>query len=97
MDKAVLHACDETRDTHVCERVYPLDTARTPFNVLVRHLSEISRGGVWLKPFRGLIPRMPGLPPIEIATRRLEWNGTASVGNHAHGGGAAIVSQRKRT
>ena len=66
MTRPVVHVCDETRDAHVCERVYPLDTARTPFNVLVRHFSEISQGGLWLKPFRGLIPRMPGLPAIEI-------------------------------
>lgn len=66
MTRPVLHVCDETRDAHVCERVYPLEAARTPFNVLVRHISEISQGGVWLKPFRGLIPRMPGLPAIEI-------------------------------
>jgi hypothetical protein len=66
MTKAILHVCNESKDAHVCKRVHSLNTARTPFNVLVRHLSEISQGGVWLTPFRGIIPRMPGLPPMRV-------------------------------
>lgn len=66
MTKAILHVCNESKDAHLCKRVHSLNTARTPFNVLVRHLSEISQEGVWLTPFRGLIPRMPGLPPLRV-------------------------------
>ncbi|MBS1802787.1 MAG: PilZ domain-containing protein [Acidobacteria bacterium] len=63
---ATLHVCDETREAQVCEKAHLLDTARMPYHLLVRHLSEISQGGVWLKPFRGLIPRTPGFPEVAI-------------------------------
>jgi len=93
MTNATLHVCDETREAQVCEKVYPLDTARMPFNLLVRHLSEISQGGVWLKPFRGLIPRMPGFPAVAILLLSEKLEVVECIAGHPQNGISEVNSR----
>jgi len=66
MANATLHVCDETREAPICKQVELLDTARVPFNTFVKHLTQVSEAGLFLRPFWGIVPRMPGLPAVEI-------------------------------
>jgi len=66
MANATLHVCNATREAPLCKRVDILDTAHVPFNTFVKHLTQISETGLFLRPFWGIIPRMPGLPAVEI-------------------------------
>ena len=66
MANATFHVCDETREAPICKRVELLDTSRAPFNTLVKHLTQISEAGLLLRPFWGVVPRIPGMPAVEI-------------------------------
>jgi hypothetical protein len=66
MANAAFHVCNETREAPICKRVELLDTAQVPFNSLVKRLTQVSEAGLLLRPFWGVVPRVPGVPPVEI-------------------------------
>lgn len=66
MANATFHVCNETREAAICKRVELLNTAEVPFNTLVKQMTQISEAGLLLRPFWGVVPRVPGVPPVEI-------------------------------
>jgi hypothetical protein len=60
-----LCACNQTRETRVCDRIQLVDPGQTPFDTFAEDLTHIAESGIWLNPYRG-IPQIPGIPAIEI-------------------------------
>jgi hypothetical protein len=60
-----LCACNQTRQNLIGVDIDLVDTIKQPFATIVKELSEVPRGGVWLNPFRG-IPHGPRLSRFDV-------------------------------
>ncbi len=51
-----LCACDRTRQSAIGVEIEFVDTVDQPFAAIVKDLSDVSKDGLWLNPFRGIPP-----------------------------------------